>query len=101
LLKRNSSAAPRLPALTWLKSGQNPALKVTKVLRPSCQPAASWVGEVAPALARPGRISMRSIGTPRSWISVRSSSLERALDKYESVVANAFALPSAEASFAG
>ena len=55
LLNRNSRPAPRFRALIWLKSGQKPALKVTKVLRPSCQPAASWVGEADPAAgdARP------------------------------------------------
>jgi hypothetical protein len=82
LLKRNSSPAPRLRALSWLKLGQKPALTVTNVLRPSYQPAASWVGEVEPeAAVVPGRISIRSMGTPRSWISARSSSLETALDR--------------------
>jgi hypothetical protein len=67
-LKRNSRLAPRFLTPTSLKSGQKPALKVRKVLLPICQPAASCVRVPPPVgvLETPGRISIRSIGTPMS-----------------------------------
>jgi len=101
-LKRNSKLAPKFRLLNWLKSGQKPALKVRKVLRPICQPAAICVGtSPSPLALTPGRISIRSIGTPKSWISARSSSLESALEKYASPVSTALDWPSWLASFAG